>query len=590
MSRKKTRPRLSLGKKLVFSVVATALGLTVLEAGLALLGVRPVLYDEDPYVGFSSYLPLFVEETLQDGTVRYTTATNKLRLFNKQSFPEVKPPGAYRIFTVGGSTTYGRPYGDMTSFSGWLREFLDASGSDREWEVINAGGVSYASYRVALLMEELIRYEPDLFVIYSGHNEFLEERTYGDVKEMPVPVRRLGTLAARSRAATLVKRGIDALISNAPEQRPDKTLLQSEVVTLLDDSIGPSAYERDDALQEQIIEHFRFNLARMIDIAQSAGARVLLITPASNLRSASPFKSEHGKPLSKDDLERWARAYDYAQQILDQQDPAGALRWLDQAARIDDYWAYLHFFRGHALERLGRFDEARTAFVRARDQDVCPLRALSPMIEIVSDVAEDRDVPWIDFVSFQDSRSPHGISGETVFLDHVHPTIDSHRLLALEILDAMRQAGIEVPELEPSTVERVTDEVASRIDPAMHANALMNLSKVMAWAGKLPEAYRLGAQAAQLEPGNSAVRYQAGLSAQLAGKNDEAILHYRAALEIDPTIALAHGNLGVALEDEGDLEGAIDHFRLAIQYGDDPDGIERNRKNLARAESQLRRR
>ena len=36
-----------------------------------------------------------------------------------------------------------------------------------------SGGVSYASYRVAALMEELVRYEPDLFVIYSGHNEFL---------------------------------------------------------------------------------------------------------------------------------------------------------------------------------------------------------------------------------------------------------------------------------------------------------------------------------------------------------------------------------------------------------------------------------
>ena len=27
-------------------------------------------------------------------------------------------------------------------------------------------------------MQELIRYEPDLFVICTGHNEFLEERTY----------------------------------------------------------------------------------------------------------------------------------------------------------------------------------------------------------------------------------------------------------------------------------------------------------------------------------------------------------------------------------------------------------------------------
>ena len=56
----RSRPKLSLGKKLVFSVVAATLGLIVLELGLALLGVKPALYDHDPYVGFSSYLPLFV--------------------------------------------------------------------------------------------------------------------------------------------------------------------------------------------------------------------------------------------------------------------------------------------------------------------------------------------------------------------------------------------------------------------------------------------------------------------------------------------------------------------------------------------------
>ncbi|MFW6168867.1 MAG: hypothetical protein ACODAD_00150 [Planctomycetota bacterium] len=61
-----------------------------------------------------------------------------------------------------------------------LREFLPVAHPSRRWEVVNAGGVGYASYRVAKLMEELVRYEPDLFIIYSGHNEFLKRRTYAD--------------------------------------------------------------------------------------------------------------------------------------------------------------------------------------------------------------------------------------------------------------------------------------------------------------------------------------------------------------------------------------------------------------------------
>jgi tetratricopeptide (TPR) repeat protein len=582
------RPKLSLVKKVIFSVVAASLGLVVLELGLALVGVEPAFYEDDPYVGFSSYLPLFVKERQQDGTVHYVTAQNKLRLFNRQSFPVEKGPGTYRIFTVGGSTTHGRPYDDRTSFTGWLREFLRTAAPDRSWEVINAGGVSYASYRVALLMEELIRYDPDMFIIYSGHNEFLEERTYGDIKEMPVPVQRLGTLASRSRAATLIRDGFEALTSHKPDQGQGRTLLQSEVVTLLDDSVGPSAYERDEALQKQVVEHYRYNLARMIDIARSAGAEVLMITPASNLSSATPFKSEHRRGLSEIELNRWLGQYRSATQLLNQQDPAGALRLLDQAAVIDDRYAYLHFTRGHTLGRLGRDAEARAAFVRAKDEDVCPLRALSSMLRIVEEIAADRDVPLIDFVASQDARSPRGIPGETVFLDHVHPTIDSHRVLALEIMKAMADAGVDVPDLSPATVARVAKEVTDRIDPASHARALMNLSKVLGWAGKIQEAYRLAAQAAQLTPEDAAVQYQAGLTAQLVGNTADSIVHYRKSIELEPSVSLAHGNLGVALEDSGDLEGAIRHFRLALQYSDNPTDKARNQSNLERVQKTMR--
>ncbi len=206
---------------------------------------------------------------------------------------------------------------------------------------------------------------------------------------------------------------------------------------------------------------------------------------------------------------------------------------------------------------------------------------------IVAEVAADRQVPLIDFVTLQEQRSPNSIPGDTVFLDHVHPTIDSHRLLALEILKVMQQRAIANPTWDRATLERVKSEVTARIDQNAHAQALTNLSKVLGWAGKLREAYRLAAQAAQLSPENVAARYQAGLTAQLVGRTEESIVHYRKTVAIDPTAAQAHGNLGVALEDSGDLEGAIRHFRLALEYGDPRDAA-RNRANLERAEAKRR--
>ena len=163
------------GKKLALGLGVTLAVFALVELILLAVGVVPLYERTDPYVGFSGYAPLFRPSALRPVESRSSRPhTTKFRWFNPQRFPARKAEGTTRIFCVGGSTTYGRPYDDRTSFCGWLRLFLPAVDPSRRWEVINAGGISYASYRVARLMEELADYEPDLFIVYSGHNEFLE--------------------------------------------------------------------------------------------------------------------------------------------------------------------------------------------------------------------------------------------------------------------------------------------------------------------------------------------------------------------------------------------------------------------------------
>src|SRR5690606_349275 len=140
---------LSWRKKLLFALAANVLFFGLLELGLWLAGVRTIAASDDPFVGFAGNLPLFVQETGSDGQVWMTTAPNKPAWFNQQRFPLKKAPSTRRVFSLGGSTTYGHPYDDKVSFSAWLRELLPAASADTQWEVINAGGISYASYRVA---------------------------------------------------------------------------------------------------------------------------------------------------------------------------------------------------------------------------------------------------------------------------------------------------------------------------------------------------------------------------------------------------------------------------------------------------------
>ncbi len=189
----------ALVKPFSFTLIIVFVFFAGLEFLLALFGVRPIVSTKDPLVGFSGNIPLYVETTQADGAIMMQTAENKLDLFNDQIFPMIKVNNSYRIFCMGGSTTVGRPYVDSTSFCGWLRVFLKTVDPSRNWEVINAGGVSYASYRIARLMNELVQYQPDLFIVYSGQNEFLEQRSYGDLKKLPNWLLETDSLLSKTR-------------------------------------------------------------------------------------------------------------------------------------------------------------------------------------------------------------------------------------------------------------------------------------------------------------------------------------------------------------------------------------------------------
>ena len=204
-------------------VIAEVL-LTVLDWG------RPS-YGDDPFAGFRAVHPLFVVN--EEGT-RYEIAKSRLDYFRPESFAREKRPHEFRIFCLGGSTVQGRPFAIETSFTTWLELGLQAGQPDRQWEVVNCGGVSYASYRLVPILEEVLGYQPDLIVIYTGHNEFLEDRTYAHIKRMPEIVARPCELVAGTRTFTLVREGCLRLRGGDEATKEGRPTLAAEV-----DAINP---------------------------------------------------------------------------------------------------------------------------------------------------------------------------------------------------------------------------------------------------------------------------------------------------------------------------------------------------------------
>ena len=557
----------------LFGLFLAIAGLAGLEGGLRTLGVGDDLLFGDPFVGFAAGHNLFVKQRKDGGREVYETAPEKLAYFNHQEFPASKGRDTYRIFTLGGSTTAGRPYDDRVSFSAFLRNYLAEADSSSQWEVINAGAISYASYRVVLLMKELIRYEPDLFVVYTGHNEFLEERAYPPLIHRSPAAKRLWIWLNGQRSYSLGRRMLQTL--RPPKREEGKFQMAGEVTAIPTEWSGMDRYRRDDELRRAVVEHFDYNLRQIVSIARAAGSEVLFIVPASNLKDFSPFKSEHRSNLPIADRTRFDQLLAAADALLAASNHEAALERLREAEQLDPDFAELQFRIGTALLHLDRRNEARTAFVRAKDLDIAPLRALEEIVELTASTALELDVETIDLPGILErecrERFGHAIPGNEHFLDHVHPDIPVHSRLAEEIITRLAADG--VVKIDPSWSEEkrrgVFDSIASKIDRERYAERDLNLAKVLGWAGKTAEAEEPLRRAAEVLVDNPEVHLSLGVVLEKQRRWAEAAESLERALQLDPRSAKTYFNLGVVYGSMDRVEEGIEALETAIELRPD---------------------
>jgi tetratricopeptide (TPR) repeat protein len=94
-----------------------------------------------------------------------------------------------------------------------------------------------------------------------------------------------------------------------------------------------------------------------------------------------------------------------------------------------------------------------------------------------------------------------------------------------------------------------------------HHNLAMDLQE----AGRIDEAMEHYRAAIELNPRHFRAHNNLALALAARGDLSEAIKHYQAALEAKPDFAEGHNNLAVALADRGDYEGAVMHLRRAVE-------------------------
>lgn len=435
-----SRKSSTIWRRICFPLAAIALGLMPFLVAESILGFFDIGNPEavaDPYVGFSSVNPLFVEDP---SAGVYRTSRARLTFFNEESFPIEKPTDEFRIFCLGGSTVHGRPYQGDTSFTKWLELELQATDPGHRYRVINCGGLSYASYRLRLLLDEIMAYDPDLIIVATGHNEFLEDRTYHEIKSDASWSSSITKRVYSSRLVTLARQAVDQS-SRADSDQSPKSMLAAEVATKLDQSSGFASYRPDDAWRKDVIRHFRHSIEGMVSVCESHDVPLMLVALGCNLRGCPPFKSEPWHKPEESQWLRWQQLYDQASE-LDRTDTEGALALYLKAEQIEPRDALLCWRIARCYDRLGESHAAAIYYVKSKEFDVCPLRSITAVNQALADIAADRSIPFLDAKSLVERIAADQIPGNDTFVDHVHPTIAVHQQIGQAIADVLTKSRI----------------------------------------------------------------------------------------------------------------------------------------------------
>jgi lysophospholipase L1-like esterase len=236
----------------------------------------------DPYRG-TVLVPNSVYDRSHDQGRRATI--NSLG-FRGPEVSAVKPPGTFRIVTVGGSTTYGLyTSADEKTWPARLQAHLRMAGHP-DVEVINAGAPGW-TLRISLTNLELKVWDlqPDLVVCYHNFNDLID-------------------LGSQESAARYIA---DAQIDDVSQlyRPPPNSLLEMSALfqfikSRLRDDYETFVDKRDD-LDPQGLLAFEQNLRRLVRRAREQGAEVVLCTYPTSFRPTY----EESQQAQVPELERW---------------------------------------------------------------------------------------------------------------------------------------------------------------------------------------------------------------------------------------------------------------------------------------------
>lgn len=312
-------------------------------------------------------------------------------------FKDIKDKNTFRVFVLGGSTTAGFPYPTNASFPRQLKRKLQLLYPDKQFEIINMGVSAVNTTFMAQYIRDVLDQSPDLILIYAGHNEY-----YG---------------AYGAAAAGLIK-GDNPLLSWFFYLKEYKTyqLVENLIAytaryfhdeapsgsgkTLMAEMAGDRLVKHNSPEYKEGINQFRLNLEYILSECKSANVPVIIGTLTSNLLQKPLDSVTNPNSLSN-------KIFKSAEKI----------------STTDSAGAY-------------------NLFVEAKEKDMLRFRAPAEMNKIIGGMRLRYGSTIADIDSLFKNKCEKGIPGYSIFVDHLHPNIYGHQLIANEYFNQIIERGL----------------------------------------------------------------------------------------------------------------------------------------------------
>lgn len=354
--------------------------------------LRALNYGEQP--------PLFIDDVSSEA-YRVLNPEASERFFPKKEystqgqydvFLKSKTDNTLRIVVQGASSSAGFPYNHSGSFPRLLEQKLQHYYPQLHVEVINTSLAATNSYTLLDFADEIIAEQPDLILIYGGHNEYYGALGVGSSQRFAgsVGLTNIYLKLKHVRIIQLLKNTIQSFY-NTGEDFGNETLMAKMVQN---ESIpyGSDAYE-------QGLKQYKTNISLLLEKYREKDIPVMFSNLVSNIKDFEPFITSEGESNNAQ------ATYELA---------------------IKEY-------------ANGNYEKAKKTFQSARDFDLLKFRAPTALVEEIPLLAKQHDAQFIDMRGAFEKESSHGIVGNELLLEHVHANLKGTRLFANVMFDAISQ-------------------------------------------------------------------------------------------------------------------------------------------------------